>query len=195
MSGFEDNIEEYIRLVKEEADDRQQHEADSAAQEETKKQEDLRRREAARLTGLEAVRVLSAHRIPTVAIWDKVKIGETRPHVHTSRYGISTYPDPIHALQNNRQGWKIMTQRANQDYDGYPIPAKHYSLGDDGTLQSYSATSVRNYKPSHYSESYDADGVIDPSDLPTYTLESLVNGEQFKKAVASLLAGLGEYEF
>ncbi len=195
MPDFRD-LESYINAVRRETNKRQEDDELRLQEEANEKQKELQRRERARLMGLQAAHILKSHNIPTVPIWSKVKVGQTAPQIHTSRFGSHTYPEPVHALQKTQDGWKLMTRRAWEGRDDiYGYPAVHYSLDSDGVLQTYHRTSVRNYKPSFYSEAHDTDGIIEPSDIPTHELEPLVNGERFKKGIASLIAGLGEYEF
>lgn len=197
MSGIEDNLGTYIDIVKQEAEARSARISEDQEKERAAAAKDRDQREAARILGVEAARILQSHEVETVPIWDKVKIGETKPHTHYSKSGAFTYPDPIHALKNNRSGWKFMTRaaRESQGPDDYPTSAVFYSLDENGILQTYHRTKARGYKPSFYSKPYDADGIIEPHDLRTHDLVELTRSARFSKAVASLVARLGEYQF
>lgn len=101
------------------------------------------------------------------------------------RHQIPTIPVVIRPRIRVGEGWHIMTGLEPLWYAGEPIERRrNYSLHTDGTLNRF-APDIANKRMS---------AIKDPNPIELDAARSLIEGDGFKKAVASLVAGLGVYE-
>lgn len=192
--GFEDEILGRVQDVQQE-----QYERERALQEYTsklkaEKANDTIRRNQACLLGKQAADLLVARSIQTQPIWNYVKIGETKPRWHASRSGGYMARGTIQELQVTGQGWAVLRQVHTDKYREYPSVTTNYALSTDGSVTTFWGSRMDDYRPPSGSAKT-VKGIIHTSELSTDQLVNIIEGEPFKKGVASLIAGLGVYEW
>jgi hypothetical protein len=83
------------------------------------------------------------------------------------------------------EGWHIMSGMATMWYAGEPIEQRrNYTLRADGALEQFA--------PNRTIDSLQV--IRNPTEVDDKVLDTLLEGDNFKRAVASLIAGLGVYD-
>lgn len=194
MASFEDEILGRIEGVQQEQAEQARIKQEQAAFLEARRAETLARLNQALALGKQAADLLIARNVPTIPIWNHVKIGETEPHLHPSLSGGYVARDSIYELQVTGHGWEVLRSTHIDSNLEYPPETAHYALSTEGSLMSFSRLQLNNYKTRPDSNQRKTiKGIIHTSELQADRMANLVNSEPFKKGVASLIGGLGVY--
>lgn len=138
--------------------------------------------------GLAAASILLAHSVPSMP-WLVPEVTGTFTRRESSTSGLFTVTHNEEEFRQLGQGWHVLTETGSG-----PRLGGNYSLNTIGVIAKFSYLHINQYRGRQGNkEPVDLQGIIDPRPLEGDDLLYVARSDEFKRGIASLIAGMGPF--